>query len=154
MATNEAEVLEYIESLLSNAFEQLEDYDHVVVSADADVEISLVDSDEKSTPLVVIELVNTVATQNNVKGRIIFADTNFSISVLTARRSEVSYINNKKENIELVKQVLATFANDMNNRFNITEITYNDFQQGDLPIISAVISVTTNIGNFQYELTT
>ncbi len=152
---NEAEVLEYIETLLSTELGTAEGFEDVVVSADADIEINLVDADEKSTPVVVIELVDTIPTLNNVKGRIINADTQFNISVLTAKRSEITYINNKKENIVLVKQILSTFADDMDNRFLVNQVSFNDFQQGDgIPIISSVINITTNVGNFQYELTT
>lgn len=150
---NEVGVLEYLRVVVQNGLEaELEAGETlaVVVSNDPDDKITLIDSDDNETPRILIELVETVATQNAVSGRAISKRNTFAISIITAKSPKKTYIQNKTTNITLLESVENIFKAITENRIDWVGVEFKDFFAGDIPAIASIVTIYTYSGNYDY----
>lgn len=152
--TNEVGVLGYLKTVIQNGLEAgLSEGESlaVVVSNSPDDKITLIDSDDYETPRILIELAETVATQNAVSGRAISKRTTFVISIITAKSPKKTYIQNKTTNISLLESVENIFKGITENRIDWVSVEFKDFFAGDIPALASIVTIYTYIGNYDYS---
>jgi hypothetical protein len=148
---NEYEELLELETILIDGFAGLDGYEGVQISIDLDYEFDLLDDNEESTPVVLLEVDETMNTKAGSKGNMLAGYTNIDISIIVAKGTR-EFAVYYKEIVELAKQVRIIFQNYLNKRVEfVRQIFVNQYAVGDYKAIGIGITVRVPSGN--YDLT-
>jgi hypothetical protein len=148
---NEYEELLELETILTDGLAAVDGYEAVQVSIDLDYEFDLEDDNSESTPVVLLEVDETMNTKAGSKGNMLAGYTNIDISIIVAKGTR-EFAVYYKEIVELAKQVRIIFQNYLNKRVEfVNQIFINQYAVGDYKAVGIGITVRVPSGN--YDLT-
>lgn len=117
-----------------------------------DDEFDLINSDDESTPAILGEIDARRVTTPSAQGRRVYGTSHFTYSVMVARENR-SYATYVQEVIDVVNRIEEVFSAETNKRILIGDIVFAIFNWQDMKVSGAVIPITTNVNNFDYQVT-
>lgn len=117
-----------------------------------DTEFNLIDSSNNSTPVILPEIDTRRTTTSSNQGSRIYGTSHFTFSVMVARENR-SYEVYTQEVINVVNKVEEVFKAETGKRILIGDISFAIFNWNELKVSGAVIPITTNVNNYDYQVT-
>lgn len=146
-----AEMLELID-YLTTKLEAEEAYENVQVSGDLDIEFNLVDNNMESTPIIMVDIENTVNTKVGAKGTMLAGETAFAFSIIVAKNRR-KFLVYYEELISLQAKVRDVFQMYPDKRVEFVESSFlNEYLVGDVPAVAVEMIWKTPVRNFDYTI--
>ena len=147
-----AEMLELIDYLTIKLGAE-EAYEAVQISGDLDIEYELINNNQESTPMIIVDIENTVNTKVGAKGTMLAGETAFAFSIIVAknRRDFLVYYG---ELVSLQAKVRDVFQMYPDKRVEFVESSFlNDYLVGDVSAVAVEMIWKTPVRNFDYTIT-